>query len=92
MIATKVLPGDSVVKVLSLKVPEQLDRKLSAMVKRRGMRKSAVVREAIERYVDESREIRKGSFLDLAGDLVGCVKDAPADLSSNPKHLNGYGR
>ncbi|MGH8700582.1 MAG: ribbon-helix-helix protein, CopG family [Burkholderiales bacterium] len=79
-------------KVLSLKVPEQLDRKLSAVVKRRGMRKSVVVREALERYVDESREIRKGSFLDLAGDLVGCVKDAPVDLSSNPKHLVGYGR
>ncbi|MGH8701917.1 MAG: ribbon-helix-helix protein, CopG family, partial [Burkholderiales bacterium] len=61
-------------KVLSLKVPEQLDRKLAAVVKRRGTRKSAVVREALERYVDESREIRKGSFLELAGDLVGCVK------------------
>lgn len=79
-------------KVLSLKVPEQLDRKLSAVVKRRGMRKSVVVREALERYVDESREIRKGSFLDLAGDLVGCVKDAPADLASKPKHRDGYGR
>jgi predicted DNA-binding protein len=79
-------------KVLSLKLPEHLDRKLSAVVKRRGMRKSAVVREALQRYVDESREIRKGSFLDLAGDLVGCVKDAPPDLSSNPKHLHGYGR
>ena len=31
-------------KVLSLKLPEQLDRKLSAVVKRRGMRKSVVVR------------------------------------------------
>ena len=79
-------------KVLSLKVPEQLDRKLAAVVKRRGTPKSAVVREALERYVDESREIRRGSFLDLAGDLVGCVKDAPADLSSNSKHLDGYGR
>ncbi|MBI2509824.1 MAG: ribbon-helix-helix protein, CopG family [Betaproteobacteria bacterium] len=79
-------------KVLSLKVPEELDRKLSAVVKRRRTQKSVVVREAIAQYVDQSREIRKGSFLDLAGDLVGCVKDAPADLSSNPKHLDGYGR
>ena len=42
-------------KVLSLKVPEQLDRKLAAVVKRRGTPKSAVVREALERYVEESR-------------------------------------
>jgi Arc/MetJ-type ribon-helix-helix transcriptional regulator len=79
-------------KILSLKLPEQLDRKLSAVVKRRRARKSDVVREALERYMEESHEIRKGSFLDLARDLVGCVKDAPADLSSNPKHLDGYGR
>ena len=79
-------------KVLSLKVPETLDRKLSVVVKRRGMQKSVVVREALEQYLDESRVVRSGSFLDLAGDLVGCVKDAPADLSSNPKHLDRYGR
>jgi predicted transcriptional regulator len=79
-------------KVLSLKVPESLDRKLSAVVKLRHMSKSVVVREALEQYLNESHEVRKGSFLELAGDLVGRVKDAPADLSTNPKHLDGYGR
>lgn len=79
-------------KVLSVKVPEALDRKITAVLKRRGMKKSDVVREALERYLDETHEVRGGSFLDLAGDLVGCVKDAPADLSSNPKHMDGYGR
>jgi Arc/MetJ-type ribon-helix-helix transcriptional regulator len=80
------------VKVLSVKVPEALDRKITAAVKRRGVQKSSVVREALERYLDETHEARKGSFLDLAGDLIGCVKDAPPDLASNPKHLEGYGR
>lgn len=79
-------------KVLSVKVPEALDRRITAAVKRRGMRKSSAVREALERYLDETQEARRGSFVDLAGDLIGCVKDAPADLSSNPKHLKGYGR
>jgi len=79
-------------KVLSVKVPEALDRRITAAVKRRRMQKSGVVREALERYLDETHEVRTGSFLDLAGDLIGCVKDAPADLSSNPKHLDGYGR
>ena len=74
-------------KVLSLKVPEALDRKLTAAVKRRGVPKSAVVRQALEQYLDESGEIRRGSFLELAGDLVGSIKDAPADLSTNPRHL-----
>ena len=79
-------------KILSLKLPEQLDRKLSAVVKRRRARKSEVVREALERYIKECRKTRKGSFLDLARDLVGCVKDAPVNLSSNPKRLDSYGR
>lgn len=79
-------------KVLSVKIPEALDRKITAAVKRRRMRKSGVVREALERYLDETQEARRGSFLELAGDLIGCVKNAPADLASNPKHLDSYGR
>lgn len=79
-------------RVLSFKVPEVLDRKLTAVVKRRGLRKSAIVRQALEQYLDESSEIRGGSFLALAGDLVGSVKDAPADLSTNPRHLADFGK
>ena len=79
-------------KVLSLKLPDTLDRRLAAVVKRRGIQKSTVVRQAIEQYLSESHEVRHGSFLDLAGDLVGCVKDAPADLSSNPRHLGDFGK
>ena len=79
-------------KTLSFKVPEALDRKLAALVKRRGVRKSIVVREALSRYLDESPEVRRGSFLDLAGELFGCVKAALADLSSNPRRLAGFGQ
>ena len=79
-------------KTLSFKVPAALDRKLAAVVKRRGVRKSALVREALARYLEGSSELRRGSFLDLAGDLAGCVKGAPADLSSNPRHLADFGR
>jgi hypothetical protein len=79
-------------KVLSLKVPESLQRKLAAVVRRRGARKSAIVRQALERYLDDSQAVRRGSFLDLAGDLVGCVKDAPRDLSFNPRHVADFGK
>ena len=79
-------------KVLSLKVPKALDRKLAAVVRRSGARKSTLVRQALERYLDDAQEVRRGSFLDLAGDLVGCVKDAPADLSTNPRHLADFGK
>ncbi len=32
------------------------------------------------------------SALDSAGDLVGCFNEGPADLSSNPHHLDDFGR
>jgi hypothetical protein len=31
------------------------------------------------------------SACDLLADLVGCCEGAPADLSSNPEHLAGFG-
>lgn len=78
-------------KMLSVKVPEALDRKLAAAARRHRACKSALVRKALERYLDDTQELGRGSFLDLASDLVGCVKDAPADLSSNPRHLADFG-
>ena len=78
-------------KSLSLKMPESLNHRLMAMAKRRHMPKSAVVREALEQYLDQRHEVSGQSFLELADDLVGCVKDAPANLSVNPKNLDGYG-
>ena len=79
-------------RVLSFKIPDALERKLSAVVKRRRVGKSDVMREALVRYLDSTSEVRRASFLDLAGDLVGCVKDAPPDLSSNPRHLADFGK
>ncbi|MGB5082065.1 MAG: hypothetical protein WBO23_15125 [Burkholderiales bacterium] len=73
-------------------MPESLDRKLAAVVKRRRVGKSILVREALTRYLDESPAVRRGSFLELSGDLLGCVKDAPADLSSNPRRLADFGK
>lgn len=79
-------------KVLSIKLPSALDRRLAALVKRRGVGKSEIVREALAQYLIGSTEARKGSVAELAGDLVGCVKDAPRDLSSHPRHLADFGK
>jgi hypothetical protein len=34
---------------------------------------------------------RKGSFLERAQDLIGIVDDAPSDLATHPKHMQGFG-
>jgi len=78
-------------KALSLKLPDALDRRLDSAVARRGVTKSVLVREALERYLDSSETAEARSILDLAGDLVGCI-EGPRDLSSNPKYLDGLER
>ena len=74
--------------VLSVKLSPQLEAKLNALVRRRGQRKSDVVREAIERLVDQAEQSPK-SVHDLIGDLMF---DGPSDLSTNPKYMKGFGK
>jgi Arc/MetJ-type ribon-helix-helix transcriptional regulator len=76
-------------RTLTVKLPPALEARLEALVRKRKQSKSELVREAIARLVDE-REAPGGSVLDLIGDLVG-MESGPTDLSTNPKHMRGYG-
>ncbi len=78
-------------KTMSLKLPEILDEKLSALASKRGATKSAVLREALEDYLRKTSPVRPGSCLALASDLVGCV-NGPVDLSFHERHMKGFGK
>jgi hypothetical protein len=78
-------------KTLTVKVPEALDLKLSAVAAKRRESKSAVIRAALDHIVKSSEAITPNSCLDLAKDLIGSV-EGPSDLSYNNKHLKEYGR
>ncbi len=78
-------------KTLSLKLSESLLAKLTSMARERGENRSALLREAIETFITGDNHTPKGSCLDLAKDLVGCVR-GPVDLSFNKKHMRGYGQ
>ena len=79
-------------KTLTVKLPEELDAKLSTAAEQRGESKSSVVREAIAAYLGREGETTSDvSCYDLAKDLAGSC-DGPRDLSRNKKHLQGYGR
>lgn len=75
---------------LTIKLPEALAAKLEALVRRRGQRRSEIVREAIERAVTEPEHI-EGSVFDLVSDLKGAAGRGPKDLATNPKYLRGFG-
>lgn len=74
-------------KIASFKLPEDLDRSLTAMARQRQTTRSAVVREALEQLASAPRR----SAADLAGELVGCL-DGPADLSTSAKYLEDFGK
>ena len=78
-------------KTLSLKLPARLDAMLRAAVQGRHKAKSDLVREALENYLANSVRGGPVSFAALTDDLAGKIK-GPRDLSSNPRHLDGFGR
>jgi len=78
-------------KTISVKIPEELDLKLTAVAARRRESKSALIREALDHIVKSSQVTTPDSCLDLAKDLIGSV-EGPSDLPNNKRHLKGYGR
>jgi hypothetical protein len=80
------------VKAVSLKLPPGLSARLDRAARERGQSKSAVVRAALEQFLNGERAAgHPRSALDLAGDLVGRA-EGPADLSTDPRFLEGYGQ
>lgn len=73
-------------RVVTVKLPDALDRRLEHLAKASHRSRSAVIREALEAYARVTPQTVAG----LAGDLVGSL-DGPEDLSTAAEHLEGYG-
>lgn len=78
-------------KTLTVKIPEDMDAKLTALAIQQGQSKSAMIRVAIEQIVESDGQTNGTSALDQIADLIGCVEGAK-DLSYNKDHMKGYGR
>jgi hypothetical protein len=78
---------------LTIKIPEQLEQDIALASARAHLSKSELVRRAVIAYISQKKvDAPSVSALDRAGDLVGCFSGGPSDLSSNPRHLDGFGR
>ena len=75
-------------RVVSIKLPSDLDRELTVLARKRRSTRSAVVRDALNAY---SRKTRK-SVIAAAGDLVGSLKGGPPDLSVGSRYMISYGK
>jgi predicted transcriptional regulator len=74
-------------RTVSFKLPEQLDETLTRLARSRKSSRSALVREALESLAKGKRRSVTAAVDELIAPLEG-----PADLSTNRKHMDGYGR
>ena len=74
-------------RTVSFKLPEHLDDALSDLARRRKSSRAALVREALECLAAGGRRSVTAAVDVLVGPLDGAT-----DLSTNPKHLVGYGK
>ena len=82
------------VETLSIKVPRTTKTRLRALARARKTSPSALLREAIAHVLSEART-RSGrpSLHELSRDLFeGLGAAGPKDLSSNLRHMEGFGR
>jgi Arc/MetJ-type ribon-helix-helix transcriptional regulator len=75
-------------KTISVKLPESLAAWLARMARRLGRSQSDIVREALTERRQANKRV---SCHDLLDDVCGTFK-GPRDLSTNPRHLDGFGR
>jgi len=74
-------------RTISLKLPPDLDQRLTDLAAQRGLSRSAILREALESFANGSAY----SVTSRAGGLVGSL-EGPRDLSTSAGHMRGYGR
>jgi len=78
------------VTTLTLKVPRELAQKLEAVSARKRVSKSKIMRDALDVALRKVKA--KPSLYDLMKDGLGCISSGKRDLSTNPKHMKGYGQ
>lgn len=74
-------------KTITVKLPEALAAWLSRRARELGRPQSDIVREALQRASEGGES---PTCHDALADVCGVI-DGPKDLSTNPKHLAGFG-
>ena len=76
---------------ITVRLPPELRRRLKDAAHRSGSRESEIVRGAVERQLaTEDEQITAFERAQKAG-LIGAVRDADRDLSTNLRHFEGFG-
>lgn len=79
-------------KAITLKLPDTLDHRLTHYAReQKAASKSAVVRQAIECFLNATPQAAEPSAAVMVSKWIALLH-GPADLSTNPAHLDSFGR
>jgi plasmid stability protein len=78
-------------KMLVVRLDDDLDAQLARLANQRARTKSAFVRETL-RQVLSAPAVANGSAYELMLGGIGSVRSGLKDLASNPRHLKGFGK
>lgn len=77
---------------ISVRVPRGIAQRLKERSRTTGARESEMVREALEKYLSKSGNEQTAHDLAQKAGLIGCIRGAPKDLSTNKRHFKGFGK
>ena len=80
------------VERINVRVSERLKQELETEAREKGVRPSDIVRRALEQHMRSRTSSPNCRELAERIGLIGSVKGLPADLSTNPDHMEGFGR
>jgi predicted transcriptional regulator len=78
-------------KAISLKLPDPLFHDLAQRAKASASSQSEIIRTALAAYLKSDLQAQSASCADRAKRWTGLVQ-GPADLSTNPDQLRGFGQ
>jgi len=76
---------------ITVRVPATLGARLRERSRANGKTPSDVVRVALEKYLAERSSAGSAYEMAKSAGLIGCARGAPKDLSTNRRHLEGFG-
>lgn len=87
-----VILSDMASQRITVRVPATLGTRIRKSSRVKGQTPSDLVRIALESYLVKEGAAGSAYELAQAAGLIGCVRRAPRDLSTNPRHFEGFGQ
>jgi Arc/MetJ-type ribon-helix-helix transcriptional regulator len=73
---------------MTIKLSSRLSARVARLARQRRVSRSEVVRQALEAFPGDEA----ATIVERLSHLLGAVRRLPKDLSTNPRHLRGFGK